>query len=753
MTIRIRFPGDIEVSTKFFGRFTARDLVKGVVPVVPGLVVKSIVLVVLGLLVGGLLVFYRPYGKPVESVVFHFLRQYHRFRGESFDIDVQVQGRDDVVVNGDLAAGVLKVTPVNVSMRTDVEQASVQQVFETAIASASYPVKVYSRQEKTGVPDYVDHLSDRFEEEDGRDHEQLKSIIREYGGYCQQLSQNGIETTEHYVVLPVPKEDTGGSVLGETSLSMVLIQKVLQVAPDPVYKRLYPVFEPVIEHFERQSRNIGARQQYNDIERRCQKMESQLNRGDLQAERVTGSDLRSFADKVSLNGVTPEVDTWKAEDGTYYKSLAITEFPSSMELAWPRMLFRVDGFVDITQVVSPRNPADTAKLLERRKEKLAAERESFLKAGMGNIEYIESRYDDAEWMLDQLADREDRPFDYACYVTVCGDSYEECEETFQQVVNRLRTAQIEFEKPVFETDRAAETHCPVGDDSLDQTQLLPGAAVSAGFPFATRAIDQDMGVIYGADTDDETPILLDRFEWDSHSLVRIGTLGSGKSYATKLELLRMLIVHPNLNINVIDPKLEYTELIESLGGKAYNVTSKPAEEGFSSESRLTCYVPPERGSMNMEYMTDLLRYLQQETTHNEGRDLVIIDEARHFLTDDEAVTELNNFVLEARDIDTAVTMVTQNASHFTHSREGMEILKNVPATVFMRHDTVDEDVVEFFGLSQREASELLQLKTGKDNPYSEALYQVDRKLDAKVRVSATDAEDDFIEERGVSVYA
>lgn len=155
----------------------------------------------------------------------------------------------------------------------------------------------------------------------------------------------------------------------------------------------------------------------------------------------------------------------------------------------------------------------------------------------------------------------------------------------------------------------------------------------------------------------------------------------------------------------------------------------------------------------MEYMTDLLRYLQQETTHNEGRDLVIIDEARHFLTDDEAVTELNNFVLEARDIDTAVTMVTQNASHFTHSREGMEILKNVPATVFMRHDTVDEDVVEFFGLSQREASELLQLKTGKDNPYSEALYQVDRKLDAKVRVSATDAEDDFIEERGVSVYA
>ena len=112
---------------------------------------------------------------------------------------------------------------------------------------------------------------------------------------------------------------------------------------------------------------------------------------------------------------------------------------------------------------------------------------------------------------------------------------------------------------------------------------------------------------------------------------------------------------------------------------------------------------------------------------------------------------LNQFVLEGRDTNTAITLVTQNASHFTHCREGQEILDNMPGKVFMRHDRVSDDVVDYFDLSQREKQELFELKTGTDADHSEALVKISGNLDTRVRVEATDAEHQLIEKQGVEL--
>jgi len=754
MTIRVRFPGDIEVSTKFFGRFTPVDMVRGGAPLVPGLLLQSIVLVLIGALTGGLLLVYRPYGKPIDVLGYRYLRQqWYLRRGDNDSLDISVSpavfGDSDIVVSDGVGAGVIRVDPVNVSMMTDVEQTAVQRVFRDALASASYPVTIYSRQETTSVPDYIDHLDERFAGAMTSSNEAVQAMMEDYLSHCRQLSDDGIELTRHYVVVPVSVDELERDTISSRTVRAASVaETVLDVMPDAVEDHVKPLATPLVTHIDRQDMEVTKREVYTEIDSRCREMKQRLNAGDLKAKRIAGDDLADFADTVSMTDIEPEVDGWRSDDGTYYKQLAVTEFPASMEFAWPRMLLRVDGFVDITQVVTPRTPADTAQTLERRKEKLRAERDSFLKAGLGNIEYLEARYEDAEWMLDLLANREDRPFDYAAYITVRGESYAKCEETFQQVTNRLRTAQIEFEKPVFAAERAADTYCPVTEDAWNEAQLMPGSSVAAGLPFATRQLDQEQGVLYGVDTDDGLPMLLDRFTWDSHSLVRIGTLGSGKSYATKLELLRMLMVYPELNIYVVDPKLEYKNLMDALWGRVHEVGSNTAISDIAVHGRRACFTPPERGTMDMDVMADLIRYLQHKTTENDGYSLVVIDEARHFLTHDDARTALNNFVLEARDTDTAVTLVTQNASHFTHSRAGTEILKNTPATVFMRHDTVDDAVIEFFDLSQREAAELHQLKTGKENPYSEALFQVDRQLDAKLSIEATPAEHRFIEQFG-----
>jgi type IV secretory pathway VirB4 component len=105
---------------------------------------------------------------------------------------------------------------------------------------------------------------------------------------------------------------------------------------------------------------------------------------------------------------------------------------------------------------------------------------------------------------------------------------------------------------------------------------------------------------------------------------------------------------------------------------------------------------------------------------------------------------LNQFVLEARDTNTAITLISQNASHFTYCREGREILDNMPGKVFMRHDRVPEDVVDYFQLSQQEKQELYELKTGTDSAYSEALLKITGRLDTRVKIESTQVEESII---------
>jgi type IV secretory pathway VirB4 component len=218
----------------------------------------------------------------------------------------------------------------------------------------------------------------------------------------------------------------------------------------------------------------------------------------------------------------------------------------------------------------------------------------------------------------------------------------------------------------------------------------------------------------------------------------MGMVGSGKSYAAKIELLRSAVIYDNLQIIAVDPKQEYSHVINSIGGNIQNLDHNNQYE-FSDDH--ICFQVRERGQEeNVEKLVNLVRRIYSHTSQNQRKTLVLIDEARILMNDEEGRKVLNQFVLEGRDTNTAVTLVTQNASHFTHCREGREILDNVPGKVFMRHDRVPDSVVDYFHLSERERQELYELKTGTDSSHSEALLKITGRLDTRIRVESTDVE-------------
>jgi len=731
MTRSVRIPGSFDVPTRFFGQFTAANLVRITTPVLlvavhlyprPSLTAGTVALLVAGLTVGTGWYLWTPYDRHLDV----HLRQAVRWvlgKRTLEDRHFHVK-RDHVLVNDETVVGVIEVDPVSLEMMTDAEQGAVHGIYQQLFETVTYPVHVYSRQQELDLTDYLDTIAGRDAE-----NEYLKESYLEY---CRALTEEDLTVTRHFIVV--------------------------RVEPDGLHdirtRVDLPDWLPVDFDSDRDDSDRSELLR-PELDSRCNEVVDALDSADVSAERLSGGELGRVIDAYTETAPDPDV-TWTNQSsnpsGEFRKTAYVTEFPSSMELGWPTRLLRTEGTVDIVQVVSPRQASKTSKHLQRLSEKLNAEIESFLRQGYRGTNRLEGLLEDVEWMLDLLADRKDQPVDYAAYISASASDRDTCARTFEQVCNRLRTMQVDFEQPVFRTDQALYTDSPVYADRLNESMLMPAGSAAAGLPFATQRTDCDDGVIYGVDTEDGAPVLLDRFSWSSHSMARMGMVGSGKSYAGKLEILRARLAYPRLQVFVLDPKKEYKHLVRSLGGEMFTLDPDDDTEfdDFAPFSNpVVGFEVADRGQReNAEILVDAVEGLYNATSQNRNKTLVVIDETRVLMNHEEGRRVLNQFVLEGRDTNTAITLISQNASHFTYCREGREILDNMPGKVFMRHDRVPEDVVDYFDLSQREKQELYELKTGTDSPYSEALLKVSGRLDTRIRIDATDREHVVIDTEG-----
>ena len=702
----IRFPGKLTVSTRFFGQLTAKDLTRLITPLgLAYLLTPTLPGFTLAALFAVTWYWWTPYGQHLDTLLYNLIRWNIQVK----KINQRSKGfaRDDHINLGNgQAVAIIEITPTNLDMKTTAEKQALHSVYQNLVDIVNYPIHITSRQEKLDLENYIQKIKQGIPEH-GR-------VKREYIRLCELYSEQNLTHTKHYIKIFAEKD------------SKTLLPSFLQVEDEDLTEKTLK----------------------EELNSRANEVIDTVNTAELQAESVTGHELKNK--NRSANTTSPPIKPgWTLKnDGPvfngYKKTFYISEYPSSVELGWSLQLLRVDGSVDITQVIEPRNPGKAASRLQRISEKLNAEIDSFLSQGYRGTNKLETLLEDAEWMLDLFAERKATPVDYGVYITSKADTEKKCIQTHRQVKNRLNTLQIQYRSPVFRTDQAYITDHPGKGDKLRETQLLPSTSAAAGFPFGTQTTQQNQGVIYGVDTNDETPVLADRYSWPSHSMARMGMVGSGKSYAAKLELLRTSLVYEDLQIIVVDPKQEYSRIIEALNGRTQTLDS---DYRFTDEH--LCFQVNERGQQeDVEQLVDLVQEIYSYTSKNREKTLVLIDEARILMNHKQGRRVLNQFVLEARDTNTAITLVSQNASHFTYCREGREILDNMPGKVFMRHDRVPDSVVDYFQLSDQERQELYELKTGTESQYSEALLKITGKLDIRIQIESTPIEDKIIQGEG-----
>ncbi|MBU2109829.1 DUF87 domain-containing protein [Patescibacteria group bacterium] len=153
---------------------------------------------------------------------------------------------------------------------------------------------------------------------------------------------------------------------------------------------------------------------------------------------------------------------------------------------------------------------------------------------------------------------------------VYADNVEELNKTETEIKSILESKLVYVRPTLFRQLEGLNSIFPFGTDKLDINSKMNSSPASSIFPFVSFDLSSDRGILYGINRHNNSLVLFDRFSLENYNSVIFAKAGAGKSYSTKLEILRTLMF--DTEVIVIDPEREYEHLAEAIDGRYFNIS-------------------------------------------------------------------------------------------------------------------------------------------------------------------------------------
>ena len=263
--------------------------------------------------------------------------------------------------------------------------------------------------------------------------------------------------------------------------------------------------------------------------------------------------------------------------GQWARTLWVGEFPDTPMDGLFETLYSTAATrrTDITLHIAPRDTNATLDTLENKIEDLEADREYLEEKRRAGARGVAKDLEDYQALYDALRNTSMLAFDVSMYLAVQGDSPSELNADDVTSTARESPTNLTPVMPRWTQLESFISASPVGVDklneSMDTTTPMLAGAVGAMFPFVAGAFAEP-GIEYGTYALNESPLILDRFERETgYCTTVIGQLGAGKSFSTKLQLLRRAMYDQNTVIIMLDPLEGFAGVNDALGGERITV--------------------------------------------------------------------------------------------------------------------------------------------------------------------------------------
>ncbi|HEY4477967.1 MAG TPA: DUF87 domain-containing protein [Candidatus Paceibacterota bacterium] len=252
------------------------------------------------------------------------------------------------------------------------------------------------------------------------------------------------------------------------------------------------------------------------------------------------------------------------------RTFFIISYPRFLSDNWFSPIVNLDKVFDVAIFV---HPIDTSLAL-RQFQKKVAEVQSQINVresrGVVRDPMLDTAYQDLESLRDNLIQAQEKLFDVGIYITIYADNELELYKIENEIKSILESKLVYIKPALFQQEDGFKSVIPIGTDFLNINQKLNSEPLSSVFPFVSFDLTSDRGILYGINRHNSSLVIFDRFSLENYNSVTFAKSGSGKSYATKLEILRSLMF--DVDVIVIDPEREYEFLSEAVGGRYFNIS-------------------------------------------------------------------------------------------------------------------------------------------------------------------------------------
>ncbi len=253
------------------------------------------------------------------------------------------------------------------------------------------------------------------------------------------------------------------------------------------------------------------------------------------------------------------------------KTFFVYSYPRYLSTGWFEPLINLPNLFDISIFVNPIDTGTALKNLRKKAGQLESQMNDEQEKGLVRNPMLETAIRDVESLRDALQESEEKLFDTGVYITVYADDAQELARLESKLVTMMEAKLIYIKPALFEQLEGLFSILPTGSDQLQVYTPMNTGPISSFFPFVSEDLSSNQGIMYGINLHNNTLVIFDRFSLENANQVVFAKSGAGKSYTTKLEIIRSLMMGVDM-VLVIDPENEYEKLANTFGGSMFNIS-------------------------------------------------------------------------------------------------------------------------------------------------------------------------------------
>lgn len=245
-------------------------------------------------------------------------------------------------------------------------------------------------------------------------------------------------------------------------------------------------------------------------------------------------------------------------------------YPRYLNDGWLEPVLNLQREIDVTIVIHPIDTAETLKKFQKKVAEIQSQINDRAEKGTVRDPQLDAAYRNLEELRDKLQQSEEKLFNVGLYIAIYADNEAELNKVETDVKTILDTRLVYIKPALFQQEDGFRSIIPTLTDKLLVHSKFNSSPLSSFFPFTSFDLTSDTGILYGINRHNSSLVLFDRFSLTNYNSVTFATSGAGKSYTTKLEILRSLMF--GTEVIVIDPEREYEYLAEATGGRFFNIS-------------------------------------------------------------------------------------------------------------------------------------------------------------------------------------